>query len=504
MAINVNTGFKLLNEAEALDSRSLYKTVADMAAATIGIYDGCIAFVQEGDEKGYYTFNKSNDLDATFGLWRPFSTGESGDVIDDAAEESLTKTYSVTKIKELMKKNGGYVLVDVLPDLTDEAVRETIEVNKIYLVPNGSDVDENAKDEYICVYSAAIPATYREALVTSDVDYDTWKAEIDAYVAGGGTLDDDFATYAIANATTTMTETTYAEMVESINASDVDYDGYVARVTAIELTPEVPESYSWEKFGSLSGDAGLVWEEDTIVSNPIGKVKMDDNLASKTVLEIVTKMLQTDIPTTISLSASPSAGTLFEKHVASIADVSLTATISLGTGFIADAAEVIFKKDGVAIDTQVYAADTSVYTYTDTGANIVADTTYSVEVKYTMEDDADEKTASDNVKYTFALPLFYGVSATKEIADITALTKVVEKAGNKKYTYTVSNGYCILAVPSTYSVTKIVDQNGFDNTSSFDMVEQIATIGTEPVNYKVYTNTNPCTCTAFAYTFTVA
>jgi hypothetical protein len=225
---------------------------------------------------------------------------------------------------------------------------------------------------------------------------------------------------------------------------------------------------------------------------------------SGAVLEIVTKMLQQDIATTISLSASPSAGTLFEKHVANIADVGLTATISLGTGFIADAAEIIFKKDGVAINTQAYTADTAIYTYTDTGANIVADTTYSVEVKYAMEEGAEEKTASDNIKYSFALPMFYGTSATKEIADITALTKVVEKGGNKKYTYTVSNGYCVFAVPSTYSVTKIVDQNGFDNTNSFDMVEQIATIGTEPVNYKIYTNTNPCTCTAFAYTFTVA
>ena len=88
MAININTGFKLLNEAESLDSRCLYNTVADMASATIGIYEGCIAYVKEGDEKGYYTFNKANDLDATYGLWRPLSLGGGGDVIDDTLEES--------------------------------------------------------------------------------------------------------------------------------------------------------------------------------------------------------------------------------------------------------------------------------------------------------------------------------------------------------------------------------------------------------------------------------
>ena len=423
MAININTGFKLLNEAESLDSRCLYSTVADMASATIGIYDGCIAYVKEGDEKGYYSFNKANDMDATFGLWRPLSLGGGGDVIDDTLESSSVKTYSINKIKELMNKNGGYVAVDELPDLTDEAQRETVALNKIYLVPNGTDEDKNAKDEYICVYTE-----------------------------GNG--------------------------------------------------DDIPEAWTWERFGSLSGDAGLTWETDTIVSNPVGKVKKDDNLVNKSVLEIVTKMLQTDIATTIKLVATPSTSTLYEKHVASVTDVSLTATISLGTGVITEGADVVFKKNGVAIDTQSYVTGTSVYTFTETGANVVDNSTYSVEVKYNMEET--EKTATDSIKYEFVLPIFYGTSATKEIADVTALTKVVEKADTKKFTYTVSNGYCVIAVPTPYKVTKILDQNGFDNTSAFDVVEQVATIGTESITYKTYTNTNPCTCTSFMYTFTVA
>ena len=156
----------------------------------------------------------------------------------------------------------------------------------------------------------------------------------------------------------------------------------------------------------------------------------------------------------------------------------------------------------MAIDTQAYVTGTSVYTFTETGANVVDNATYSVEVKYNM--DETEKTATDSVKYEFVLPIFYGTSATKEIADITALTKVVEKAGSKKLTYTVTNGYCVVSVPTPYAVTKILDQNGFDNTSAFDMVEQVVTIGTEPITYRTYTNTNACTCTNFSYTFTIA
>ena len=502
MAININTGFKLLNEAESLDSRCLYSTVADMASATIGIYEGCIAYVKEGDEKGYYSFNKANDMDATFGLWRPLSLGGGGDVIDDTLEESSVKTYSINKIKELMNKNGGYVAVDELPDLTDEAQRETVALNKIYLVPNGTDEDKNAKDEYICVYTEGTPATYREALVALDTDYDTWKTEIEGYVTGGGSLDDDFDTYTATVTTTTMTVETYAEMVESINASDVDYNAYVARVTAIEVTPEIPEAWTWERFGSLSGDAGLTWETDTIVSNPVGKVKKDDNLVNKSVLEIVTKMLQTDIPTTIKLVATPSTSTLYEKHVASVTDVSLTATISLGTGVITEGADVVFKKNGVAIDTQDYVTGTSVYTFTETGANVVDNATYSVEVKYNM--DETEKTATDSVKYEFVLPIFQGSSNTSTISSPEALTKIVSNNKTQKISYTATNAYLALCIPDTMSVTLIEDSNHFNNTDSWSYVTQAVTIGTETVVYKVYTTNTPVVCSNFLYTFTIA
>lgn len=502
MAININTGFKLLNEAESIDSRCLYNTVADMASATIGIYEGCIAYVKEGDEKGYYTFNKANDLDATYGLWRPLSLGGGGDVIDDTLEESSVKTYSINKIKELMNKNGGYILVDVLPDLTDETERENIALNKIYLVPNGTDEDKNAKDEYICVYTEGTPATYREALVTSDTDYDAWKTEIENYVAGDGSLDDDFDTYTATVITTTMTVETYAEMFESINASDADYNAYVARVTAIEVTPEIPESWTWERFGSLSGDAGLTWEEDTIVSNPTGKVKMNDNLVNKSVLEIVTKMLQTDIDTTVKLVATPSTSTLYEKHVASITDVTLTATISLGTGVITEGADVVFKKNGVAIDTQSYVTGTSVYTFTETGANVVDNATYSVEVKYNM--DETEKTATDSAKYEFVLPIFQGSSNTSTISSPEALTKIVSNNKTQKISYTATNAYLALCIPDTMSVTLIEDSNHFNNTDSWSYVTQAVTIGTETVVYKVYTTNTPVVCSNFLYTFTLA
>lgn len=488
MAIKINTGFEMLNDSEALDSRCLYDTVGDMASATVGIYEGCMCYVKTGDEKGYYTFSKNNDLDATLGYWRPFQTG--GGAIDDSLEESLEKTYSVTKIKELLKKNGGYILVDALPDLSNSAVLDTIELNKIYLVPVGEEaVDKNAKEEYICVHVGE-----RNPVITVEGDYNNAKTEIESYVSGGGNIHDSFEVYSGATSTT-LTEEVYKEVVESIVVGDVDFSAYTTRTT-------VTESYAWEKFGSLEGDAGLVWEEETIVNNPIGRVKDGLDLKDKTILEIVTKMLQKNVPTEIELVGNPVATVLYEKGVAKIENAILTATITKGTGEIADGTNVIFKKGGVQIDTQPYVEGQDIYTYTDTGVNLIDTEEYSVEVAYTLEEES--KTATSKAKYEFSYPIFYGSSNTKSIADVTALTKIVEKAGKKELTYTVVNGYCVIAIPSTMTLSKILDQNGFDNTDSFDSVEQITTVGTESVNYKVYTNKNACSCTNFKYIFTIA
>ena len=213
-------------------------------------------------------------------------------------------------------------------------------------------------------------------------------------------------------------------------------------------------------------------------------------------------MLQTDIPTTIKLVATPSTSTLYEKHVASVTDVSLTATISLGTGVITEGADVVFKKNGVAIDTQSYVTGTSGYTFTETGANVVDNATYSVEVKYNM--DETEKTATDSVKYEFVLPIFQGSSNTSTISSPEALTKIVSNNKTQKISYTATNAYLALCIPDTMSVTLIEDSNHFNNTDSWSYVTQAVTIGTETVVYKVYTTNTPVVCSNFLYTFTLA
>lgn len=511
MGIAINTGFDLASDYEALDSRCLYETVQDMAAALTGIYEGCICYVINGDEKGYYNFHAANDIDPLTGKWRPFQTG-GGNCIDDALDSSTTKTYSIDKIKELLNKNGGYVCVDALPNLLDPDEVAKIMVNKIYLTPSTDPQQDNVKEEWICIYTPATQDVFRTPLVTQQSDYDTWKAEITTYTStGGGALSDDFATYQAANASTTMTADIYAEMIESINASDTDYTGYTSRVSAIKLSSATPESYVWEHFGILGGNLGLQFSTDVIVSNPQGRLKMNQNVNGMAVIDVLEKVITKTVETSVKLVLTPTNkdgvnDKLFEKGVAAIPDVTLNATVDPGRFCtIASNANVIFKKNGVAISTQAYVDGTTAYTFIDTGANIADDTEYSVELAYTIDDDGTSKTAIAKEKYNFTYPIFYGVSATKTVADPTALTKLVEKGGVKELTFTAANAYCVVAVPTGLTVTKILDQNSFNNTSSFDSTSQVVQLGgSTPVNYTIYTNKRAVNCTNFKYKFTIA
>ena len=497
MSININANLLLQSKAH-LDARKSFDTIVDMASFLEGaIPEGFITYCVETDK--YYKFNDANTLDPDLGKWREFSSG-GGDVIDDTLETSLTKTYSIDKIKELMSKQGGVVPVDELPDLTDETIRAIIELSKIYLVPNDG-TDTNVKDEYVCIFTQGTQDVYREALV-GELDYDTYKAEIEDYVANGGTLDDDFATYILTKTTTGMTEQTYAEMIESINNADADFTAYETRVTSEVVIPATEEKWAWEKIGTRDTSGSLEWDEDIIVNNPQGKVVEGTNLNGQTVLDIVAKMLTKVELATIKLTGNPATTNVFEKGVATITDVGLTANITLGTCNIADGTAITFKKNGVAIGTETFVDGTLTYTYTDTGANVEDDVKYSVEVTY--DNDGVSGVAKDEIKYEFEYPIFYGTSATKDIADVTALTKVLNTETKQTLSYTGTNSYCVIAIPDVKTITNIKDINQFDNTNDFSYITQVATLGTNSVVYKVYTNSMPVTCSNFSYTFTLA
>ena len=482
--LRIATGFQLNNEYEALDSRTLYETVQDMANATQGIYEGCIAYVKTGNEKGYYNFSKYNSVDVLYGYWRPLTLG-GGNVIDDTLESATDKTYSIDKIKQLLKVNGGYILVDKLPDLTDPAVKASIDFNKVYLVPNGSTEDKNAKDEYICIHVEA-----RQPLFASEGDYTSAKNEIDSYVTtGGGNINDTFETFSTSSSSTSLTENTYKEIVESIKVGDTDFSAYTTRTTIVE-------SWAWEKLGSVAG-AGLSWSTDTFVNNPIGRIKDGDNLKDKNVLDIVAKMLQKDVDTTIVLTGTPDNSITYDKGSSTISDVTLNATINLGTGIIPSGAKVVFKKDGSEKSSQPYVNGTLVYTYTDTGINLTESATYTVEVNY--EIGGDPKVAKDTLKYTFVLPMFYGTSLTSTVSNPESLTKIVSTGNKQTVSYSGTNAYFVFALPDSKTIKSLKDENGFENIYSWNYVTQSVNLGSITETYKIYVTNTPSSVTNFPY-----
>ncbi len=122
-------------------------------------------------------------------------------------------------------------------------------------------------------------------------------------------------------------------------------------------------------------------------------------------------------------------------------------------------------------------------------SDITSDKTFTL----TASDGKENVTKS--ISYTFVNPYYTGVlymdTLTLTEADITALTKKVEIKGNKTITYTTSQSYMVFAYPSSYgSISSIIDQNGFNVTSSFTQ----NTLTINSVEYYVYVS-NRCSGT---------
>ena len=495
MAININTNFKV-GSKEYLDSKQSFKTILEMKDYNENLIpDGFITFNDE--DKTNYQYLSSNEIDADTGRWRAINFG-GADIIDDTLDTATVKTWSIDKIKEVISKMHEFVKVDVLPDLTDI---DSIDLGKIYIVPAENGTGVNDFDEYYIEVSTGSPAIMRTPLVTDENDFNSYIAELTDYIINqSGTTSDDFTTYSGVVTTTTMTEEIYNEMLGSYNLTE-DFTTYTARIEAIELTPATQDSYKWEKLCSLNGSVNLVYEEDIIVNNPQGKIIKDTNLNGMSILDVVAGMLQKDEAPTITLTGEPTTNSLYELGVATITDVNLDIKINLGTGKINTGENISIKRNGVEVNTIPFVDGQLNYTFTDTGVNIADDTTYIVEVKYLLNNVEASVPAKAELKYNFAYPIFYGVSATKTIADITSLTKKIDENKDQTLAYTANNAYCVLAIPSTLTVTKVLDQNGFDNTGDFSSVQVSVTLGTNNVVYNVYTNSSPVTCTNFKYNF---
>ena len=119
------------------------------------------------------------------------------------------------------------------------------------------------------------------------------------------------------------------------------------------------------------------------------------------------------------------------------------------------------------------------------GSDISSDKTF------TLEAEDNRTSVSKSISYKFVNPYYVGESATNVLDDtgVAALTKKVVVKGTQTVSYTTSQSYMVFAYPSSYgTIKKVIDQNGFNVTSSF--VQSTIIIGTE--QYYVYVS-NQCT-----------
>ena len=200
-------------------------------------------------------------------------------------------------------------------------------------------------------------------------------------------------------------------------------------------------------------------------------VEYVNNTISSTNVEEALNKLISDFyyvaPSITSFTATPAGG-----------------TFEAGTVITAPTFNWSYNKDIVSQTlTGCTLADETVRTATY-DSNITANKTF------TLAANDGTNNVSKSISYTFVSPYYTGVSTTGTLTetDVTALTKKVETKGSKTVNYTTSQSYMVFAYPSSYGAIKsVIDQNGFNVTSSFVQ----STVAVAGVSYYVYCS-NQC------------
>lgn len=131
------------------------------------------------------------------------------------------------------------------------------------------------------------------------------------------------------------------------------------------------------------------------------------------------------------------------------------------------------------------------YSHT-TEDNITSNFTYTAVVSY-ADDDNNVKTVSKNVAYEFVHASYHGIvdTATPDDTTVSALTKTLSKTANFNWTgINMTNQRACYAYPASYgAITKITDENNFNVTSSFNVID----MEINSVAYKVYVTKDTAT-----------
>lgn len=259
---------------------------------------------------------------------------------------------------------------------------------------------------------------------------------------------------------------------------------------------------STDDLGIVGGEGGETTQAIT-VSSPIGRYAAGDEISSGTALEEIFRKILTKVSYPTLTNPSVSLGYEIQgggqlKSLMAVGDVigEAHAVVLLDRGRISPqySAESEYRSGEHLCSTLRTEGADNDYTdgrcFTENSVIIVNPLTRSTPgtvkiiaaVEYAagcQPKDSDGNnygtplpagTVSKTLSVEFILPFYYGASDSAEISDLTGLTRLVEKKGNKTLSFTTNNQYVVVAYDASYGdLVEIKDQNGFDSSDDFSV-----------------------------------
>jgi hypothetical protein len=286
------------------------------------------------------------------------------------------------------------------------------------------------------------------------------------------------------------------DLNDYITDTELEGKGYITEIPSEYITDTELEEKGYITDTELEKE--MIFETDNLTVNSLGGISANTDLNGLTVKEILNKLLYPYIEPVITVTATPNGGTYEKGNNQTITNVSVSITKKsemITKIEVLNGTQVIARQNDEAIN------NGGTFNY---NVNVnVPSTNKQLTVKVT--DNSGNAITKTTNTFTFVYPYYYGVcdEGTTINGDlIKSLTKSVEIKGTKAITYTTNNQRMIFAYPKSYGViTKILDPNSFDVTSTFTM-SQITIIGLDGTgqSYYVYVN-NPSTVSNFNMKF---
>lgn len=253
-------------------------------------------------------------------------------------------------------------------------------------------------------------------------------------------------------------------------------------------------TYKWQPKTVQAGGAGGsgTLEKKIVANTEVGGITVGSTFEEgSSITDLLYSMLVKFIYQKVTLDISCAA--LIKKGTV-INPVTMTANITKGDNPIVDA---VYKVNGTVVDTKNETTDPTIInggTYTfEYAEDVTTDTTFEVTVR--DNPTFNVRSASKSVK--FVNPFYYGISDANTLVDFTGLTEKLAEKSKQEFAFTADGQYLVFAYDSSYgNVKSIIDQNGFDNTSSFTK----STLVVDGATYNVYVSNDTTVCTNFKYT----